>query len=578
MSLEGLVEVGKEKKAAAAPAEPTIEQFSPDYWEGFRRALYQGLTFGTADEIEAFVESKRTGRPYGEVIKEVRGDISTFRSEYPKTAFGAEIASSLVPGVGLTASLGRLGVGAVKSAVAGGGLYGYGAAEGDPLERLPGAATGAALGGVLQKAVPVASEAAKKIIKAGVPTTIGQTIGGAAKTLEEAATSLPFVGPTIAAAQRKAIEGFNVSTFNKVLEPIGAKVPKGLTGREAYDFTLKKLRSSYQGLVPKLEIPEKTNLINPLANTVGEVRKKLGESPKGQETYAVFEDLINQMVDEAFDPSGAVSGNSVQDLMIALRTASEDFVMEGGGIDARLSNIASSGFKQAADDVWEALASANQPNAEALRSINRGWALFIPAERAATSAGAKSGRFTPAQVVSAIRATEPGAKRAFGAGQARLQPFAETAEEVIGSRLPTSGSIERAATTALLTGGGYGVGGAPGALAPLALSAITSPLYSPTGQTAARKLLQYATPPVQAAVRRAPAAPGLLSEPVSDIGQMISSGIFGASPAEAGMLPGAGEARIPEPGIRYETRRDRFGRPITYAITGGGTGMTRVTP
>jgi hypothetical protein len=67
---------------------------------------------------------------------------------------------------------------------------------------------------------------------------------------------------------------------------------------------------------------------------------------------------------------------------------------------------------------------------------------------------------------------------------------------------------------------------------------------------------------------------GLLFSAADMIGEELSP----VSPAQAGMLPGAGEARIPEPGIRYETRRDRFGRPITYAITGGGTGMTRVTP
>ena len=44
------------------------------------------------------------------------------------------------------------------------------------------------------------------------------------------------------------------------------------------------------------------------------------------------------------------------------------------------------------------------------------------------------------------------------------------------------------------------------------------------------------------------------------------------------MLPGAGEARIPEPGIRYETITDRLGNPVTYAITDGGATMTRVTP
>ena len=81
--------------------------------------------------------------------------------------------------------------------------------------------------------------------------------------------------------------------------------------------------------------------------------------------------------------------------------------------------------------------------------------------------------------------------------------------------------------------------------------------------------------PAISAGMRSPATAGLLG---ASGGPPAQASLLGASPAQAGMLPGTGEARIPEPGIRYETITDRLGRPVTYAITDGGASMTRVTP
>ena len=79
---------------------------------------------------------------------------------------------------------------------------------------------------------------------------------------------------------------------------------------------------------------------------------------------------------------------------------------------------------------------------------------------------------------------------------------------------------------------------------------------------------------VTAPAMRSPATAGLLAAKAAP----MASGILGIPSAEAGMLPGTGEARIPEPGIRYETITDRLGNRVTYAITDGGASMTRVTP
>ena len=64
----------------------------------FARAGAQGLTFGFADEIEAAVRSAfDSGKSYAEVVKDVRGQIESFRQRNPAAAYGTEIAGAILP-------------------------------------------------------------------------------------------------------------------------------------------------------------------------------------------------------------------------------------------------------------------------------------------------------------------------------------------------------------------------------------------------------------------------------------------------------------------------------------------------
>ena len=81
------------------------------------RALAQGLSFGTADEMEAgaralyakFIEGKDFNTAYNETVKEIRSDISQFREDNPKTAYGTEIAGNIPTGAFATLKLAKLG-------------------------------------------------------------------------------------------------------------------------------------------------------------------------------------------------------------------------------------------------------------------------------------------------------------------------------------------------------------------------------------------------------------------------------------------------------------------------------------
>ncbi len=123
------------------------------------RAAAQGLTLGFADELEARAVSLASGRPYGEVLEEVRDKLSRYKDAYPMSSLGYEAGGAMAPtaislllspftGGGSTAATlptwaRVLGIGAAEGAA-----YGFGSGEGGFGERMDSAGKGAVTGGV----------------------------------------------------------------------------------------------------------------------------------------------------------------------------------------------------------------------------------------------------------------------------------------------------------------------------------------------------------------------------------------------------------------------------------------------
>ena len=61
------------------------------------RAAAQGLTYNTADEIEAAVRSAFSGRPKEEIEREIRLALSEYRKQNPAQAMAAEFAGAAIP-------------------------------------------------------------------------------------------------------------------------------------------------------------------------------------------------------------------------------------------------------------------------------------------------------------------------------------------------------------------------------------------------------------------------------------------------------------------------------------------------
>jgi hypothetical protein len=138
------------------------------------RAAAQGLTLGTADEIEAAARSAATSvasrlgfnvndRSYEEILNEIRGGLKAYQEARPLASLGYEAAGAAIPAVGsLIAAPFTGGTSTAATApslarlatLAGleGGLYAFGTGEGGFAERasrVPGGVVTGAVGGTL---------------------------------------------------------------------------------------------------------------------------------------------------------------------------------------------------------------------------------------------------------------------------------------------------------------------------------------------------------------------------------------------------------------------------------------------
>lgn len=161
------------------------------------RTAFQGMTFGGADEAEAFIRSFTSDKGYDEILSGIRKDLHDYSEKNPGEALAYEIGGAALPtivasvftGGGAAAaqstrlfpSLAKftkklLGAkddasklsGFVPSAVKGakigaveGGLYGFGSSEGDLSDRSLDAVSGAVFGGATGGALNFAGEGLK---------------------------------------------------------------------------------------------------------------------------------------------------------------------------------------------------------------------------------------------------------------------------------------------------------------------------------------------------------------------------------------------------------------------------------
>lgn len=400
-------------------------------------------------------------------------------------------------------ALGRLGAGAVQGTLAGAltpvteGDFAAEKAKQIALGAGLGAATPAVTGRAARIVQPEVRPEVRALIKAGVPLTPGQILGGAYRGAEERIAGLPIVGDIIKSAELRGIKEFNRSVIDDALAPIGEKLPINLpAGREAIGFAADKIGAKYDELLPKLKGEIDKQFTKELASI-----RYLGKSLPPYEAKQLNQIIEDEVVGR-FTKSGLATGRRLKDIESRLGNLS----VEMRASDNKDTRDVGDALREVQSSLRRMMERVNPEHKGELKAINKAYSKFVRPEAAAGRIGAKEGIFTPAQLRSVTRSMDVSRrKREFARGRAAGQKMAETAESVLAKTVPESGTVGRALMAELA------LGGAAKLASPLfALGAGAGALYTGPGQRLAQAALtkrpQAARALAEAIEREAPAA------------------------------------------------------------------------
>lgn len=343
------------------------------------------------------------------------------------------------------------------------------------------------LGRVLSPQVS-AQEAAVRGL--GVTPTIGESLGGTARKIEDFIAGVPGLGEFVKDAKLRAIDQWNKGTINKSLAnlPDNIKVPEGIFGGEAVAYANQAISKSYDDLYGKMTytLGKDTN------NKLAALTQSKSLTPDQQN---IVQKALDSFLFSKLDTP--LAGSSIMNAPEKLSSVSGATMK---GIESDLKSYAYNLLKktqgQTADDLkaGEALLdvvgtlkkdfykqNAKTVNVKDLLKLDKAYSEMSVITDA--SARAEAGLFTPTQLIQASKANaRKVSTRAFGEGRAVLQKDAQAAKEILGDG--------KAGLVARIGGlGALGVGAAAGIPATLATVGGVAGIYSKTGQKLLDKLI-----------------------------------------------------------------------------------------
>ena len=454
--------------------------------EGARK-FAQGLTFGFADEIEAKLQSVFSEKDYKEIRDGLRRKGEQYAKENPKAALALEIAGSFaLPGFGAAKLAGQGVKGAIKYGTGQGALYGAGQAEelkdvaGNALS---GGAIGGFGGGILNRAgaaiAPKAQQGAKKLLDEGVELTPGQIMGGGFNAFEE---SLSSTLPGIAGARRGATETWNQSVANKVLAPLGKKLPENVTDINTATLKIKNIvDDAYDDALIGAVVKRTGSWKQGLKNIVKEAEES-GVSKRGVAAIKREINTINKMVS-----TKGISNKTIKKVDQNIKAKVDAYKKTTSVAETE----AFESIKQIKNLFKNEIVTQNPKQGQKLLQIDKAYG-NIKSYADAVAQGTLKGVFTPGQLLRTSGKGENAANTLWKKATLRtdLQKEAKNAQQIIGDTLPQSGTIPRA--VGLLGAGG--IAGSALLSSPIiaslaAVPAVSMMMYSKTGQNLLRKYL-----------------------------------------------------------------------------------------
>lgn len=489
----------------------------------------QGFFANWGDEIAAtagalpnIISGGMVGRDRQTILRELRDRERALEEQHPGLATAAELAGAvgsgaLTGGIGAGRAAPTIGRTALRSAAIAapmGAADALGRMEGesDLATKLGTAAAGAGIAGLTGGAVgaagqtlgrviaPMASDLAQRLTARGVELTPAEVLGVPmlSRMEDKAAAVVPWIGGQIRDRAAEGVESLNRAAYREVLAPmmgrrVADRVMAGAdTGHEAITRLTQVFNRQYRRVVPRLSArPDAA-----LGQEIGRIMQDL--PPEAQDRFARG---VDKYVNNLVDGNGRITGERLQGAMESLRERAKEYGASLGDPSHRELGRAFGDLRTALLDSAERHSS---PRAVAsFRRVQAAYRRFRPVRQAAAAVTSPEGRFTPAQLHSAVRAADESAgKGATARGEAVLQDLSSPARAVMTPKAAGSPTAER-----MMFAGAGGLGGAagtgavsPAVLGLLALGIPPALLYSRRG---ARAFQRFATNPARGPVRAA---------------------------------------------------------------------------
>ena len=254
---------------------------------------------------------------------------------------------------------------------------------------------------------PLVSKAEKTMRDLGVVPTTGQTIGGAARSLEEFAQNLPLVGGFISDARQRVLYDFNKASINKVLQKIDDKLPEDIIGRDAISYAGDQVSKQYDDVLSKMSFDLD---FSTTSNILGSLSK--AKSLDANQRQKVSETL-NDIVFGKF-AGQKIDGQTYKGIESDLRKKASNYVNSGTASEKEIG--------EALTDVLGVLKKElyfqNPKQTSKLRRVDSAYGELSVLNIAAANSGAPNGVFTPKQLSTAVRqADQTRRKTAFAKGK-----------------------------------------------------------------------------------------------------------------------------------------------------------------
>jgi hypothetical protein len=475
------------------------------------RAAAGGLTFQSADELEAAVRSGAISGPeYTKIRDQLRAQQGQFRQEMPGQALTADIGGSLALPVATLAKPITRGLGFFGDVLLGTGM---GAATGVGLspeldqaleESIKGGVMGGGLTGIFSGGgrllAPNVRPEAAAFREQGIPLTPGSAFGGRIQQLEQSAESMPLLGRIVTGAREQQFEKFNTLAYNKVLNNLDPKlkVPSNLVGRDAFNFVEQKIQNEYQNVVPNLRIsytPRVEQSFDAIKNRYSGT--KLPEDLR--KSFATYVDGLKT----DFSATQVMNGRRAQAIKQDLGNLSSAYSKETGP-----NRLLADAYRDLQGLYMNLMKNQNPVYAKELQKVDSAYRDFVRVQTAVAKTRGEGGVFSPTQLEASVRQTDRSARKGqFARGSAPMQDLSGTGVDILGTKVPDSGTAGRGMTAAALTGGA-------GMIDPTmaALTGLSTLPYFGVGE---KLLFSPRNPTFSEAVQRARAAspfaiPGLL--------------------------------------------------------------------